>query len=277
MEGDQVVADQQYEFRSFLAGAHTNVVVTSVEGLLSMAELITNDIEFQDDHGMVMGRDRYGARYVVMEMSVLGSGGIGSAESALRELRRAYQSTRTEQPFVFKRKDAPKQRIYARVTRRDFPSTYDLAHGRGDGTVELRATDPRIYTDEEFTKEIIIPNGGGAAAGDIYMNGDFEYGTWPTLELGGPCTNPRIALTWEGESWTMAFDLVLGAGQTAFITTQPGQRKILVGGVNQYTGNVVRVDNEWWALMPALNQIAYNRSGGGAPSSLKIHWRDAFS
>lgn len=271
-DGDKVVIDGQYEFRGFLFGANTGIIVETMEGLLSSPVVEPTDQPKAGD-GMTMGRDRIAGKSWTGTLRPTGSAGAG-IEAVLMAMEDAFQTTDTEYPFTFKRPGRVKRRIYCRCRRRDIPTSYDLAHGLGLATVEFFATDPRIYSHAEQMDDMVIATGQTQNSFDVYMNGNFERGTWPIIEIDGPANDLVIANSRDGNK-QVQLDYNLVAGQT--MTIDMGAKEVSVGGVSIYNSGIILPGTEWFRLLRGVNPITVIRQNSGADSNVRVRWRDAYA
>ncbi len=148
--GDLVTANEHYEFNGLLFGSNTSFITTKVDGLIGMPSTDSNDIDKLLEHGSIPGLLRIQKRTVAIDLSILGIP-FGSIETNLTLAASAFQTpalrnSRVLAPFVFKRPGQVKKQIFARCDRRDFSSTYEVAHGHAVGSVQLVAPDPVIYS-----------------------------------------------------------------------------------------------------------------------------------
>jgi hypothetical protein len=267
--GDLVVANYQYEFNSLLIGSQTDYIVTAIEGLLSLPDVRSHDLDRQDRHGAIGGRDLLSGRKVIFDLSVIANS-QGTIESNLRQLSRAFRPSSVDIPLVWQRPaGGPKRRLNCRPRRREFTAGYDVAHMLAEGAVELFAADPRIYSNDVSTQDFIIPNSGNSVTANLHSYGDFP--TPPTLTITGPVTNPRISNVADNNR-QIRLDVVMTAGQTLVVDV--GARTVTLDGADRY--DLVRGDNQWWEIQDGDNSITYNRTDTGAGSTLTMTWRDAW-
>ena len=157
---------------------------------------------------------------------------------------------------------------------------------------QLRFADPRWYSQtlrsatigsSAFAGGIPIPipipiptwQGDGGLAASITNAGTVE--TWPTITIAGPMNGPVVGNTSTGA--LLYFDsLMLAAGQTLTITTNPMGRSATVGGAN-VQGALNAVKSNWPSIRASATDtfVFYCQSGGaGGSTQLTVSWRDAW-
>jgi phage-related protein len=271
--GDLVVGEgSQYEFNGVLFGTLSDpqIVVDKCEGLDSMPDLRTDDIERNDTHGDYSGVDLLASRVIDMDVNIATSTHVASL-NALRLLGAAMRPRRDTvlQQLVFQRPGEPKRFVYAKPRRKEFPSNYDLAQGLGKGALQWYAPDPRIYRFTETVTDITIPAGATSATGTVTNGGDFE--TWPVVEILGQGTNPRV--THNGQARANRFDLTM-ANANDLLTLDSARRTAVFNGGDGYQYR--RGDNQWFDLLPGANSITVTRTGTTGTLRFRFRHRDAW-
>lgn len=273
--GALVDRNYRYEFRGFVFGADTPFQTEKVDGILGLPSARTSDDQNSVDHGDHAGVDLLPGRTITITMNVLAEG-LSLADALMDQATLAFQVSKRnafqEFQFVTQRPTHTKRFCWARARRCEFPSNYDTARGHAVGAVQLYATDPRFFTLAQTVSEIAIPVGLNTSQGIVQMLGNFADGSYPVLEISGPCTNPRIQNTDDGGR-TIRIDVVVPNGQSLVIDTKA--KTVFLNGVDQY--DKVRADNEWWVLVPGNNHIVYDRSGAGASSTCEVRHYDAWT
>ena len=269
--GDLITRDYQYEFRGMLIGAGTGLIATKIKGLLSPPGVESQDRKRQDAHGSLPGRNTYNERRIEFDIAIDSVGG-SPVEGLLQNLFRAYSlddKGRLDQ-FVFQRPNGFGKRFcWARMDDSDFESDFDVAHGLAVGSVALVANDPRYYSLQEFTDNLVILNGNTNGAAIVNNNGSVASA--PVLEIDGPATNPRIT-NLDHDNRQLRLDLTIAAGQTLYVDAKA--RTVTLAGANYY--RYMRVDSQWWKLQPGANHLTYDRTDNGAGSTIRVRHRDAW-
>lgn len=282
--GDLVDRPYRYEFRNLAFGAGTDFIVEEVQGLLSMPAVRDTDTDRQSADGATPGLVTFGKRTIAFDMIILGSAGL-DIEGKLGLARTTFQppqrrKSNVMEPFVFMRPGEPKKVIYVRCTKRDFTSSYETARGKAEGSVELVAPDPTIYSFEVHSQSTGIAAAATVnGAGEIFNNaGDNREGTLPLLTLTGPMTDPIVQnLDDDGRQFKLqgifdADDQIRVDFKTRIVEKRSGTDP----WVEDYS--LVRNDSEWWTMVPGDNTIVFARSAGNTATQaiLNVKWQDAW-
>lgn len=275
--GDLIYADYQYEFRNFLFGHDTDILVEKVTGLLASAPSRNNDTDKLGDHGADPGVVTYGKRTIAFDLHLMGTAG-NDIEQKLANAQRAFQlprrrKSRTPSEFIYKRPGQPLKVIYARCERRDFTSEYKTAQGLASGSVELIAPDPLIYSLVLNEVTLTLPPGTATGEVPIYMAGDCEDGAAPIIEIVGPATDATVTSSTD-DNRGLKLNGLITAAQTFLFDGK--DLSATLNGAD--AGAMVRGDSQFWSLLPGWNTIVYARSNTNmaAQSTIKIRWRDTW-
>jgi hypothetical protein len=270
------VSDYQYEFRDFVFGSKTSFTTETVEGFLGLPDIRSNDQDRQDDHGFHAGVDLLSGRRIIFEIIINGTPGVDT-EQKLRQVNTAFQSSKNsgivEYPLYAQRPGRAKVFVRCRARRCSFLSSYEVAHGLARGAVELFGSDPRIYEDVLRTASMTITQGNTSGPGVIIdMKGDFLDGTQPIIEISGPCINPRVTNTSDNNR-AIRMDVVLSSTDLLVVDTK--LKTVFINGVDRY--DIVRSDNQWWSLLPGINNLLYTRSSNSGVSTATVKFRYAYT
>lgn len=265
----------QYEFNNVLLGTNSSpqIIVEKCDGLDSMPDLRTDDIERNDTHGDFAGMDFLASRVIEFDINLLHTGTTAHADAltSLRTLGKAMRPKRDTslQQLVFQRPGEPKRFVWAKPRRKEFPSNYELARGLGKGTLQFYAPDPRIYRFTETVVDITIPAGQTTASGTVTNGGDFE--TWPVVEILGQGTNPRV--THNAQARALRFDLSMpNADDLLVLDTE--KKTAVFNGSDGY--GYKRGDNQWFDLLDGGNSITVTRTGTTGTLRFRFRFRDAW-
>lgn len=271
--GSLITRDFQYEYNNFLFGSGTPYQTETVEGILGLPAVRTNDDENQEDHGDHAGVDLLPGRTITVAMNILGTS--FDIQDRIDAAIVAFQTSRRdafmEFPWITQRPGHNKRFVYARARNPTFPSNYDTAKGKARGGVMFFATDPRFYSLQETLTVITAPADSTTAQADVPMLGNMKDGTYPIIEIDGPSTNPRITNA-NDDGRAIRLDVVVGVDQTLVIDTK--RKHVTLQGVDRY--EVVRADNQWWSLLPGDNTIVYTRNTNSLPSEMRVRHHDAW-
>ncbi|MFD9687887.1 hypothetical protein ACFWXO_19260 [Kitasatospora sp. NPDC059088] len=271
-----------------LLGEDSSVVLEEVAGLLDAPDVRTSDAELLQRDGLTPGTDYMGARTVTLTMLALD-------DHEVPDLLAAFAPGGDEQPFAFAFPGVAggKARIMARVRKRAVTVDRDFHAGRRRVTVELLATDPRLYAADQAsaTVAVDVPRGGRPifpltfpfdmgngpgtrAAPDIVNTGSVD--TWPVIRLTprtGEIRDPSLALVHNGERKRFACrGLRVGRGDALVIDM--GRRRITLNGASRF--GQVDPGASWFALPPGASTVQLDVLEGPAGVTADVYWRSAW-
>lgn len=277
--GDLVVRDGQYEFQQLLFNnlpARPSRIIHSARGLYGFSQNTTSK-DKQADHGGFPGQQYLKTKMIELD----GTTDCDTATQAQAEidvLSGAWQSQTAEIPFVFQKAGQTKRFIYVRPLDLEIPTGFQVGRGLLKWDGRLEATDPRIYSLAQKTTTLTIGAGSTTTNGTPVNDGFFFGGSYPVLEIDGPCINPRITNAGD-DGRAVRLDGTLTAGQTLVIDSW--FKTVTIAGVDVIgTSWTVRTDNQWWKLWPSsfrTNTVTFARSGTTGSSVLRIKFRDAWA
>lgn len=271
--GDLVVADYQYEYNGLLMGAGTPFRIENIEGLLSMPDLGRNDTNRNDRHGAHSGKHTMEGREISFDLWAEGTEGAGAGvEGLLEQLGEVFFPDNILKPFVYRRPGTVKRTLLMKPTERDFDADYKVAFGTADGSVQLYAPDPFIYSLAEGSATTTLAI--GATSGNLVVTNSGRVPSRKSrIVIGGPFTNPIIANA-QDAARQVKLDLVANAAQT--VTIDMDAWTVSLDGVDQ-TGSI-RNDNEFWNLLKGANNLTYSRQAGntGSTSTITVYWQQAW-
>lgn len=261
-------------------------LVQEVKGLLDLPEVRTNDVELIQMDGLWSGDDYLGSRSITMAIRC-----VGTSEEDLSNqvsiLRRAFSSSRTEEPLYFAIPgiaDGAPSKIMGRT--RKFESVTDLAYGRFNATfdIQFECTDPYIYPLPDFGVRRHIYRGKDYHEGGAYCplhftgnglwipdNGGYKA-TETALCHNGSTTDASLSCFIEGplngpvfkNLTTGAFvsvpNLTLSVGQILSIEPNPTKTDWVIT-LKQDQASAVVPKSEWgvgstyFALPPGLTEL----------------------
>ncbi|WP_328953676.1 phage distal tail protein [Kitasatospora purpeofusca] len=271
-----------------LLGEDSTIVLEEVAGLLDAPDVRSSDAELLQRDGLTPGTDYMGARTVTLTMLALD-------DHELPDLLAAFAPGGPERPFefAFPGVAAGRSRIMARVRKRAVTIDRDFHAGRRRVTVELLATDPRLYSADEARARVAvaIPRGGrpifpltfpfdmgnGPAtrsAPDIDNRGSVE--TWPTIRITpatGEIRDPSLTLVHGGVRQRFAVrGLRVGRGDALVIDM--GRRRITLNGASRF--GQVDPGSAWFALPPGASTLQLDVLEGPDGVTADVLWRSAW-
>lgn len=269
--GDQLSRDGEYQLADTLFNGAAVVhdagyLVSNVDGLFGSAEVRTNDVPRQSDHGVISTQEYLGARIVTADLKVMGSS-KADYENRRLTLGALFNPTGTIQTFAYRRNGVVRL-IFAKPRQLALPTENDHVL-LSEGSFQLYAPDPRHYESGESQVNASIA--AGVSSVGLAPNNVGTFWTWPLIEIDGPVTNPRLANAQDANR-QIKIDHVLAAGQTMVI--DQAKRTVTVGGVDVFSS--VRTDNQWIHLWPGVNNLTFSRTGTTGTTPIRVKFRSAW-
>ncbi|MFE2104450.1 hypothetical protein ACFXAF_01045 [Kitasatospora sp. NPDC059463] len=271
-----------------LLGEDSSVVLEEVAGLLDGPDVRNSDAELLQRDGLTPGTDYMGARTVTLTMLALD-------DHELPDLLAAFASGGPEREFAFAFPGVAggRSRIMARVRKRAVTIDRDFHAGRRRVTVELLATDPRLYSADEARAKVAVavPRGGrpifplvfpfdmgdgpaSRATPDITNTGSVD--TWPVIRLTpatGEIRDPSLTLVHGGDRKRFATrGLRVGRGDALVIDM--ARRRITLNGASRF--GQVDPGSTWFALPPGGSTVQLDVLEGPDGVTADVSWRSAW-
>ncbi|MFD0400165.1 hypothetical protein ACFVHI_19045 [Kitasatospora sp. NPDC127121] len=271
-----------------LLGEGSSVVLEEVAGLLDAPDVRSSDAELLQRDGLTPGTDYMGARTVTLTMLALD-------DHELPALLAAFAPGGDERPFEFAFPGVAggKARIMARVRKRNVTIDRDFHAGRRRATVELVATDPRLYSADEATATVAVavPRGGRPI---FPLTFPFDMGTGPTARAAPDITNAGSVDTWPvirltprtGEIRDPSLTLVHGGDRKRFaarglrvgrgdaLVVDMGRRRITLNGASRF-GQVDQAST-WFSVPPGASTLQLDVLEGPDGVTADVQWRSAW-
>lgn len=282
--GDLITRDWQCELNGLLLGEGTPYGVLSLDGLDDLPEVRSFDDPRAGDHGAYRGTDLAGVRVVTVELDIVATPTVAFSD-AVNALQAATVVQSAETPFAWQRPGRPKQQVFARPRRRALPDDLAFQMGFGRATVQLLATDPRVYAQAISTGQTGLPSAAGgrtyprtypltygavSSANSILAVNAGNFAALPVLLITGPVDTPTVLHTTSGRF--LKFALQLTAGDT--LTVDLDAKSVLLNGTASRR-TALTADSSWWELAPGDNTVQYTAAATTA-STLTVTWRSAW-
>lgn len=240
-------------------------LIQSIQGL-GRPEIRTSEAARTNRDGYRPGRRLLGGRTIPIELVVVGwdQTGFGAALDALRALDAIDDvDLRLRLAGVA---GSNTVRIPVHVQRDDIPLEEEYTSFAVRAALELRATDPRLYSDTETTLTLLsstvtgglsfpwtfpISFGGSGSAGSGNATNAGNYLAPVRIEIHGPIDQPRLRNETTNEE--IFYDGELEAGEWLAIDTE-ARTVLLQGTANRYW---VLGATQWWGLIPGVNNIRF--------------------
>lgn len=184
------------------------------------------------------------------------------------------------------------KQIYCKVFSKSIKDDYSDDPFMRDFTINLLATDPRIYSQIETTTTIQIPTSVGGrtypktypksygtarigGSANCINSGNFE--TMPLVKMYGPLVSPIIT-NFTDDSKFVKVNMTIESGY--YIEINFESKTIMLthaipdGRASRY--NYLSSDSKWFSLLKGNNSITFNDSGGNISAYAQILYRSAW-
>ena len=280
----------QFQYNGLTFGASSNVGVSQVTGLGDIAAVRSGDVARPVDTGYLAGWDFLGQRTITITMQVEPADGSPGLAYDLDQVKAAFAPSQTvELPLQFMLPGQRPRIVNARCRKLSAPIDVTFEMGYAVVTVQLVASDPRIYDASPSTTSILLPTsasgmtfpatfplgfGGIVGSGGVGFAGNVgNVETRPVLTIaGGVCTEPFLQNLTTGE--TLALSLSLTA--TDDVTVDMDAQTVYINGTGDRS-SYVEPGSTFWTLQPGLNQIGFHsQDGQPTGATLTVSWRSAW-
>lgn len=280
------LTDWQMSIGSVLVGEGSPFSIVQVSGLLDLPDLRVEDRARLRRHGLRPGESFAGGRSVEVVLEA-----AATTDAALREALVALSSATAPGAPEFQVTlrlpgvaDGQEVAFWARARRRSIPINLEFFYRLPLVTLELFATDPRLYSATEQTKNTSVQQVGAGmsfpetfplvfgslgSSGTITCRNDGNFDSPPVFTITGSATQPRIENLTTGK--TMEFTGTVGSAET--LTVDVDERSILLNGTPAFP--LLASGSEWIDLIPGPNIIRF-RTFAGLTADLSVTWRSAW-
>lgn len=286
-----VTGDWQAAYGGLDLGAGTPYrIQPPVEGL-DMPPVVVSDQDKLRDHGQYPGDDFLGPRSTVWAFKIAADD-RATFTAQQSTLRAAFRPCEDERPMTFQLPGVAgggMRRILCRPRRRSDPVALTHAISRTVVTVQLDASDPRIYDDTESSVSTGLASsavgltwpltwplnfGGASTSGTVTAANAGDFSTPWTAVITGPVTNPSIENVDTGDQliFTANGGLVLASGDTLVVDSAT-KTALLNGTASRYDRLASPVS--WWDLEPGDNHLRFGGTTSGSPT-MTVTWRSAW-
>lgn len=283
-------ADYTYDINGLMIGAGTPYKVMKIDGLFALPDVIGDDEQRENSDGeRSTNSEILAGRTVTIDLNILTDDlppGT-TVDDLYEDLQDVTSDIRTPFNFGIKRPGRDERFLSTKIKRRAFVADWEFTHGNGIGSVQLKATDPRIYGSTLVTNNIGLQTlaggrsyplayprsyGAGAIAGVLIINNDGTYSAPILLNVNGAGQDPIIEHVEQGR--VMSFSgISIAAGDDLIIDTLA--KTAFMNGASQRT-KMLRA--EWFLLNKGVNTIRFSSaiSGPGQLMTLDVNFRPAW-
>jgi len=282
-----VSEDWQIDYAGLTVGGASDFGLVAVTGMLDLPSVRKSDNVLLRRHGKQAGGDFLGERTITLELDIYGAS-TAAMQSRVDEFAAAF-TTGDEQALTFQLPGAAGGgvgRVMARVRKRKVQQGLNLVNGLTRATVQLVATDPRIYTDLQQSAVTGLPVTSGGVTFNATFNATFgttgtsgsiltpnngSFSAPVSLKIVGPVTDPSVENLSTGE--ILSFTGTISAG-TYYIVNTADRTVLLNGTASRYSE--LDAASTWLQLRPGVNDLQFRADAFHADASLTATWRSAF-
>jgi hypothetical protein len=205
--------------------------ITQLVGLNDLPPVRTADESRAGDEGFFAGTDHLGERTVTLGFYVVGSS-QADYDAKVDQVAAAFALQSAERPFVYTLGDSTVTRqVNCRPRRRVIPRDPKRWGMTGIATVELVATDPRLYANTQtvlstglaavsggmtFPATFPLSFGATGGGGTVIATNVGNFQTPVTYTIQGPVVNPIVDNITTGQS--LIFVITLASTDTLVIS-----------------------------------------------------------
>ena len=285
--GDLVTADWECEYQLFAFGGDSDYALARIQGLVDLPTISSGDRGRLLRHGTHPGDDFLQARSVTLTMEVLGDS-ASDLGTNVQALLAAFVPGGDEAPLVMQIPgvaNGTKFRLWARPRRRSAPIDREWFYNIPIVTLQMEATDPRLYADTESSQAVSLPSAGGgltfnaspnftfgavSTGGEQTLNNAGTFRTSPVFKITGPVTDPRLINVTSDE--TFHWEGTVASGDYLLVDME--DRTVLLNGTaSRYSG--LTSSSVFWELSPGDSSIQY-RAAAYTASTATATWRSAW-
>ena len=271
-----------YNGLTFDPGGLSGFALDTMQGLDDLPDVRHGDLPRGQDDGAFLAVDLLGERIITLTLHVLAD--EASYPTRVAGLKSAFMPQRSAELPLYARGSTVL--VNCRTTKARIPQDVNTPGGYGVATIELTASDPRIYDANLTTIAVPVAVAGSGfrfpmtfplTFGTAGTGGTFtatnlgNFPTKPTVHITGPVDNPRLEHTDSGKVITLAISLASGDyldldfnTRTIILNGTASRRNALVGG------------SAWWDILPGVNRMRYSANTVLLGSVATVTFRSAW-
>lgn len=289
--------DEQYAYRGLTFGRNCDIMVNRAEGFEGF-EARTSDSDQPRGDGALRGLDYVAPRTIAFELNTWEPDGDGAVyEAGWATIRRTFAPSReADHELTFKRPGAPERMIRCRPIQLVRSEDWKQFNRYGYPPVVLRAVDPRIYSTEEHSANLLpynVSGGGtdfgidfaadftGAATFELVVNNDGDADAFPLIRFYGPSSDSFTAVQLINSTTGQTLDIattvasgsILTADMAAAVTGAP-RDVISMDGASRY--GAWALPRRPFALAPGDNLLRMLVTGTSTGVIANLTWHDTW-
>lgn len=268
----------QCNYGGLTLGGNTGLGLLKLEGL-DTPNIRTGDAARPRDTGDFIGLDTIDGREITLTAQIGPEGGFTANWQALANA--TVPGGTTETPFYVALPLFGTLVSMARCRKRNMPIDIQFALGNlADVTLQLNATDPRLYSTPTLNPSCGLPThsglmafpisfplsfGGASPSGVITAVNNGNVQMCPILTVTGPCTNPSIQNASIAGSPQLTFDVTMASGDQLVIDTDLHTATYYTSGSTIGASRLYTLagGSTWWTIQPGSNTIQFNSADTG--------------
>jgi hypothetical protein len=285
--GDLVTADWECEYNGLAFGGDSAFAITQISGLVDLPAVTSGDSSRLLRHGTHPGSDFLVDRTVTISLELYGATD-SEIETSVQSLLAAFVPGADEQALVMQIPGVANGTtflLWCRPRRRNVPINREWFYRIPIVTLEVAATDPRLYALTEGSQTILLPSASGGmefnevpnitfgttgTGGEQTLNNAGTFSTAPVFKLTGPVTDPRLINVTSDETFHWEGTVPTGS----YLSVDMENRTVLLNGTSSRYNGLTSLST-FWELAPGDNSIQY-RAAAYTASTAVASWRSAW-
>jgi len=285
--GDLVTADWECEYGGLAFGGDSDYAIANISGLMDLPAVTSGDSLRLLRHGTHAGTDFLASRTLTIAIEVYGSTDAALATN-MQNLLAAFVPGGDEQALAMQIPgvaNGAKVQVWCRPRRRNAPVNREWYYRIPVVTLEMVATDPRLYAVAEGGQSILLPSASGGMTfnetpnitfGTVGVGGEQSltnagtFSTSPVFKINGPVDDPRLINVSTDETWHWEGNVPSGS----YLTVDMENRTVMLNGTaSRYSG--LTSSSTFWVLAPGVTSVQY-RAAAYTASTAVASWRSAW-
>ena len=281
--GSMVTRLGQLQYGEMLLGGDTSARWKNLIGWRDLPNAAIADSMRPQSHGTYPGSVFGDSITVTFDYQLKGS--YDEKVAARNAIEQYAPMDSVERALVIDDGDGPWFRM-ARVTARTVPQDYQSRIAPWSCSMQFLCADPRRYSLTEKTVSVSIPSSSGGLEYPLMYPLDYgiynggggtgvntgAVATPVKVTFNGPLINPALSAT-NHQSWTLAFNIVLAAGETLEVDTAAGTALLNGTADRLYTITPLSDPLERCTMNPGSTSLSLRAESGTGYAN--VTYRDA--